>query len=185
MYVRTSEMSDEELFKKAVDGDEASFQELYLRYRVPLYSFAFNLLGAAHVAEDVVHDCFVSLLNSGSRFNSEQGSLRAYLFGMVKHFAFRQVRKTYMEHSTRLKEASTGPFVNLQTDPLTLLLSSERQHQLHSAMLHLPAPQRQVLAMFELEDLSLSDIGNALGMKVGAVKARLHRARKTLKKWLK
>ncbi len=178
-------MTDEELFKKAVEGDEASFQDLYLRYRVPLYNFAFNLLGGTHAAEDVVHDCFVALLNSGSRFNSEQGSLRAYLFGMIKHLVFRQARRTYTEYSTPLEGASTAPLVNLRPDPLALLLSSEKHHQLHSAMLRLPAPQRQVLAMFELEDLSLADIGSTLGMNVGAVKARLHRARKTLKKWLK
>lgn len=178
-------MTDEELFKKAVRGDESSFQKLYLRYRTPLYRFACNLLGTPHAAEDVVHDCFVSLLNAGSRFNSEQGSLRAYLYGMAKHLASRQMRKANIECSTPLEENSNAPFANLRPDPLALLLNSEKQRQLHSAMLHLPAPQRRVLAMFELEDLTLTDISNVLGTNVGAVKARLHRARQTLKKWLK
>jgi RNA polymerase sigma-70 factor, ECF subfamily len=178
-------MTDEELFKKAVRGDEASFQTLYLRYRIPLYCFACNLLGTAQAAEDVVHDCFVALLNSGNHFNSEQGNLRAYLYGVAKHLALRQMRKTNIECSTPLEEDSTALFVSLQPDPLALLLSSEKQQQLHSAMLHLPAPQRQVLAMFEFEDLTLTDISNTLGTNVGAVKARLHRARQTLKKWLK
>src|ERR1700743_473560 len=149
MYTRTTGMTDEELFKKAVRGDEASFQELYLRYRVPLYRFAFNLLRVAPAAEDAVHDCFVALLNSGSRFNSDQGNLRAYLFGVVRHLALRQARKTYSECSAP-EEDSPTQLINLRPDPLTLLLNSEDRHRLHSAMLHLPVPQRRVLAMFEL-----------------------------------
>jgi RNA polymerase sigma-70 factor (ECF subfamily) len=55
-------ITDELLLKKAGEGDQAAFLDLYDRYREPIFRFAYRLLGSVEVAEDVTHDCFLSLI---------------------------------------------------------------------------------------------------------------------------
>ena len=55
-------MSDELLLERAEGGDQAAFVQLYERYRNPVFRFAYRLLGSVELAEDVTHDCFLSLI---------------------------------------------------------------------------------------------------------------------------
>src|SRR2546423_11565531 len=80
-------MTDERLLKQAADGDEEAFQVLYERYRDPIFRFAYRLLGSAEAAEDVAHDCFLSLITEPSRFDATRASLRTYLYAAARNQA--------------------------------------------------------------------------------------------------
>jgi Sigma-70 region 2 len=54
--------TDERLLEQAANGNTAAFQILYERYRDPIFRFAYRLLGSVEAAEDVAHDCFLSLI---------------------------------------------------------------------------------------------------------------------------
>jgi DNA-directed RNA polymerase specialized sigma24 family protein len=60
--------TDELLLEKAGDGDQAAFLELYDRHREPIFRFAYRLLGSVEIAEDVTHDCFLSLIRKPENF---------------------------------------------------------------------------------------------------------------------
>lgn len=69
-------------------------------------------------------------------------------------------------------------------DVLGEILASERAALVADAVAGLPALQREAIVLFEYEDLSLDEIAAITGVDVGAVKARLHRARESLRKRL-
>src|SRR5439155_23737632 len=69
-------------------------------------------------------------------------------------------------------------------DPLDELLSAERSEIVGRAVSALPPIQREALILFEYEELSLEEIATVTGIEVGAVKARLHRAREALRRRL-
>jgi RNA polymerase sigma factor (sigma-70 family) len=73
-------------------------------------------------------------------------------------------------------EAAGSPFEDV--------LSSERSDAVARAIAALPPLQREALILFEYEDLSLEEIAAVAGIEIGAVKARLHRARETLRRRL-
>lgn len=166
---------DSRLLRQARRGDEGSFLSLYHRYRTPLYRFAYRLTGSTAAAEDVVQECWVVALESG-RYDLER-SPRAYLFGVARNLAFTRWRAAGRECSEDAgAEADGGPFEDV--------LALERSEAVARAIGGLPALQREALILFEYEDLSLEEIAQVAGVEIGAVKARLHRARETLRRQL-
>ncbi len=72
-------------------------------------------------------------------------------------------------------------FISLNKEPLHALLDDELALKVKEAVSNLPPFQREALVLFEYEGLSLSEIAATVGSDIGAVKARLHRARQRLR----
>jgi len=172
-------VTDERLLQLAADGDQAAFLELYERYRTPVFRFAYRLLGSVETAEDVTHDCFLSLIRRSENFQPARASLKTYLFAAARNLAMKHFRSKGREGS--LEELTEEPSVQASDEPLEKVLEEELATLVRDAVLSLPALQREALVLFEFEDLSLSEIADITGSDVGAVKARLHRARQGLK----
>jgi RNA polymerase sigma-70 factor, ECF subfamily len=174
--VRETPADDARLLAAARRGEEAAFLELYRRHRTPVFRFAWRFTGAADDAEDVTQECFLALI-AGNSFNPKQGSLRTYLFGIARHLAMRRVR--IEERESEEPSDAAAPY-----DTLGDLIGQERAAAVERAVAALPALQREALILFEYEDCSLEEIAQIGGVEVGAVKARLHRARETLRRRL-
>jgi RNA polymerase sigma-70 factor (ECF subfamily) len=174
---------DELLLKRAGDGDQAAFLEIYERHRLPVFRFAYRLLGSVEAAEDVTHDCFLSLIRNSANFDSTRASLRTYLLAAARNLSMKQFRNAGREAS--LEELVEEPAYPAQQQPLNVVLDEELANQVRKAVMSLPALQREALVLFEYEELSLSEIAEITQSDVGAVKGRLFRARDGLKRMLR
>ncbi len=174
--------TDELLLQEAEQGDQAAFLELYERHRQPIFRFAYRLLGSIETAEDVTHDCFLSLIKKPGNFVSERGSLRTYLFAAARNLALKQFRSLGREST--LDEMNEEPRIPERHQPLGRLLDEELASKVREAVVGLPPLQREALVLFEYEGLALSEIADVVGSDVGAVKSRLFRARERLKSTL-
>ena len=175
-------ITDELLLEKAGDGDQAAFLELYGRYRDPIFRFAYRLLGSIEIAEDVTHDCFLSLIRKPENFRPERASLKTYLYAAARNLALKHFRNQGRE--TGMDEVSEEPKEAPNRGPLRRLLDEELATQVRKAILSLSPLQREALILFEYEGLSLSEVAEIEGTDVGAVKARLYRAREGLRRIL-
>ena len=175
--------TDEVLLKKAGEGDQAAFLELYDQHRQPIFRFAYRLLGEVDIAEDVTHDCFLSLIRKPQNFRPERASLRTYLFAAARNLALKHFRNTGRE--TGLDEMTEAPELSPRHQPLRKLLDEELAAQVRRAVFSLAPLQREALVLFEYEGLSLSEIAEITGADVGAVKGRLFRGRERLKSILR
>jgi len=169
-------VDDAQLLASARNGSESAFQELYDRHRAPLFRFAWRLTGSVATAEDVTQECFLALLN-GAAFDAAHASLRTYLFGMTRHLVRKRLRLAG-------RQSDEPADMTAAQDPLSHLLAEERSVLVARAVSALPPLQKEALILFEYEDLSLNDIAAITGADVGAVKARLHRARESLRRRL-
>jgi len=175
--------TDELLLKQAGEGDQAAFLELYDRYRNPIFRFAYRLLGAFEIAEDVTHDCFVSLIRKPENFRPERASLKTYLYAAARNLALKHFRDQGRE--TSLDEVSEEPKESPRRGPLRRLLDEELAAHVREAIFSLPPLQREALILFEYEGLSLNEVAAVAGTDVGAIKARLYRAREGLRRILR
>ena len=175
--------TDELLLQRAATGDQASFLELYDRHREPIFRFAYRLLGSIDIAEDITHDCFLSLIRRPEGYRAERAALRTYLFAIVRNLALKHFRDTGRE--TGLEEVSQEPQIPPRQVPLRQLLDEELVAQVRNAVFSLPALQREALVLFEYEGLSLNEIAAIVDADVGAIKARLYRARESLRRMLR
>jgi len=175
--------TDELLLKRAGEGDQAAFLELYDRYRDPIFRFAYRLLGVVEIAEDVTHDCFLSLIRKPENYRPERASLKTYLYAAARNLALKHFRDQGRE--TGLDEVSEEPTESPRRGPLRRLLDEELATQVREAIFSLPPLQREALILFEYEGLSLNEVAEVAGTDVGAIKARLYRAREGLRRTLR
>jgi RNA polymerase sigma-70 factor (ECF subfamily) len=174
--------TDELLLEKAGDGDQAAFLELYDRYREPIFRFAYRLLGSVEISEDVTHDCFLSLIRKPENYRPERASLKTYLYAAARNLALKHFRSQGRE--TGMDEIAEEPQEAPSRGPLRRLLDEELATQVREAIFGLPQLQREALILFEYEGLCLSEVAEIAGTDVGAVKARLYRAREGLRRIL-
>lgn len=175
--------TDELLLKEAGEGDQAAFLELYDRYREPIFRFAYRLLGSVEVAEDVTHDCFLSLIRKPENYHPERASLKTYLYAAARNLALKHFRDQGRE--TGLDEVSEEPKESPRRGPLRKLLDEELATHVREAIFSLPPLQREALILFEYEGLSLNEVAEVAGTDTGAIKARLYRAREGLRRMLR
>ena len=175
--------TDEVLLRRAGEGDQAAFLELYDRHRQPIFRFAYRLLGEVDTAEDVTHDCFLSLIRKPENFRPERASLRTYLFAAARNMALKHFRSTGRE--TGLDDMAEEPQTPQRQGPLRKLLDQELAAEVRRAVFSLPPLQREALILFQYEGLSLSEIAEITDTDVGAIKGRLYRARGHLKSLLR
>ena len=175
--------TDEVLLNKAGAGDQAAFLELYERYREPIFRFAYRLLGSVEIAEDVTHDCFLSLIRKPENYRPERASLKTYLYAAARNLALKHFRSQGRE--TGLDEVIEEPKDSSRRGPLRRLLDEELATLVRDAVFSLPPLQREALILFEYEGLSLNEVAEIAGTDAGAIKARLYRAREGLRRILR
>jgi RNA polymerase sigma-70 factor (ECF subfamily) len=171
--------TDERLLEEAAKGNTAAFQILYERYRDPIFRFAYRLLGSVEAAEDVTHDCFLSLIKEPGRFDSTRASLRTYLYAAARNQAAKRYQSFGRE--TALEELADEPRSADRRGPMALVLEGELASEVEQAIASLPPLQREALVLFEYEDLTLAEIAAVVGADSGTVKSRLFRAREKLR----
>jgi RNA polymerase sigma-70 factor, ECF subfamily len=176
------QITDEGLLERAASGDAAAFQILYERYRDAIFRFTYRLLGSVEAAEDVTHDCFLSLIKDPGRFDPARASLRTYLYAAARNLALKQFN--YFSRAGAIDDLAEEPSGSDGHEPIRRVLDDELAAQVENAISGLPPLQREALVLFEYEDLSLAEIGAIVGADVGTVKGRLFRARERLRQRL-
>jgi len=174
---------DELLFERAVGGDQTAFLQLYEEHRKAIFRFAYRILGSRELAEDITHDCFLSLIRKPESFDSARASLRTYLYAAARNLSLKHFRDFGRE--TAIEELTAQPAIPVSEEPLAKLLDAELALKVQEAVSSLPPLQREALVLYEYEGLTLNEIASVVGADVGAVKARLHRARQRLKNKLR
>ena len=175
----TDQETDERLLEQAANGNMAAFQNLYERYRDPIFRFAYRLLGSVEAAEDVAHDCFLSLIKEPGRFDPTRASLRTYLYAAARNQAANRYHSLGRE--TAIDELADELQTAERNEPIRRVLDDELAGEVERAIAELPPLQREALVLFEYEDLSLAEIAAVVGADSGTVKGRLFRAREKLR----
>jgi RNA polymerase sigma-70 factor (ECF subfamily) len=171
--------TEAELLKQACRGEESAFRAIYERHRDCVFRFAYRMLGSVAAAEDITHDCFLSLLQRPQLFNPDRASLKTYLCAAARNLVWKQLRRRGLE--TEVEEVDETQHTVWQKGPYEYLRSSEIAEGVRQAIASLPPLQREAVILFEFEELSLSDAAAAAQTDIGTIKSRLHRARQRLR----
>jgi RNA polymerase sigma-70 factor, ECF subfamily len=164
--------SDEALMLEFQGGSRAAFEELFARYRKPLYGFFGRRLYNSQRAEDLVQETFLVVIRAASRYEP-RASVQTYLYGIALKLLAAEYRKSLT--SGTLGQSAREP----KTDA-----APERILWVRQAMEKLDAPDREILMLREYEQLSYSDIAELVGIPLNTVRSRLFRSRLALKSYL-
>lgn len=172
-------ISDDELLRRMRQGQQAAFATLYQRHHAALYRYAVLRCGSTTNAADVVQDVFMRLLNDGLNYDSMRGELRFYLFGVARKLALKfDYPSTLNESATVSEDEEWTPEIACDApDPLERLFISQMAEQTRVAIAALSPHYRDVLILFEMQELSYLEIAEICQINVGTVRSRLSRAR--------
>jgi len=144
----------------------------YQDHKEAIYRFAWRMTDSAASAEDIVQECFLSLLRNPDGYDASRAPLRPFLLAVARNLARKRWRT-----EQRWEALDEEAFVTEPIDPAARQTAELVAQAVHS----LPPLQRETLILFEYEELSLEEIARAVDAEVGTVKARLHRARQNLR----
>lgn len=183
--------TDEELVAAYLKGTKNAFEEIVRRYEDRLYRLSFRMLGNHHDALDAVQEILLKLLAALPKF---QGRSRfgTWLYRLAANTCLdirRKRGRTATESLENTLEHSPATSLAMfdesgEDNPDVYVEQNYREELVRAALEQLPESQRRLLELRDLEDLSNSQVANILGIEVGALKARLHRARQALKRVL-
>lgn len=171
---------DQAWIQRCRDGDREAFYHLVEPLLDRVYSTAAAILRSAHLAEDAVQNALIEAYQAIMK-GKEIRHFAAWFKQMAAMRAIDLARKR--SRIDRMSEdlEQVEP-VDRQAQPMEVLLIKEEQNSLLAQVMSLDIPHRSVVLLFYYQEMSLEEISIVLGVKVGTVKSRLHRARLKLLK---
>ena len=178
------------LVKEAKAGDYAAFEELVNRYEKKIYRLGMNVTGSPEDAEDVLQETFLKAFEHLPDFREDS---RFYTWivriaineGLMKLRKRRSSREVAMDEPLNEDgEVIPRDFADWKPNPEEILQRVELETLLRNAAQKLPASFRTVFFLRDVEGLSTEETADVLKLSIGAVKARLFRARLRLREEL-
>lgn len=184
-------MTDQELVKSMLVGDQNAFRELIFKYQDLVLNTCFKILRNREDAEDVAQEVFLETYKSISMLRQEENLSfwlhRVSLNKSINYYKrkhnviFRSVVNIEslfgMNHSS---EPETGPVAS--ENPHQDMEANERREILEKALDSLPANQKKAFILHHYESLSYKDISSVMETSVSSVESLIFRARENLKK---
>ncbi len=183
-------LSDAELVKLAIKGEELAYVELMNRYRKKVETIVLRIVRQKIETEDLVQEIFAKAFTSISSFKSEF-SFSTWLYKIATNHCIDFVRKkrlsTYsLDEDYELEEDSIQREIpDWSKLPDRELFEKQRNEIIHQAINSLPEHYRKVIIMRHFEEKSYEEIANELKLPIGTVKVQIFRARELLYKNLK
>ena len=163
--------SDEALMLEFQRGSRPALEELFARYRQPLYGFFRRRLDSKERAEDLAQETFLAVMRAASRYEP-RALVRTYLYGIAMKLLSAERRKIFRDTPT---EVFSEPATNENPDAALWV---------RQALEKLDASEREILMLREYEQLSYAEIAELLRLPVNTVRSKLFRSRLALKNHL-
>ena len=170
---------DQGLIDACRAGKTEAYGTLVRRYQDRLYPTVLRLTGCAEDAQDLLQETFLRAYQKLGRFHGES-SFYTWVYRIAVNLALsgRRRRRTMARLGTGSFGGSPEPASDPEgSDPSLPMERAERERIIQNALNALAADHRAVVVMKEFDGLRYEEIGAILGIPVGTVRSRLHRAR--------
>ena len=188
--------SDEELFARYRRGDARAFEELYRRYRRPVYGFIYRFVSDPETAAELHQEVFLKVIRGAADFE-ERSKFSTWLYRITRNLCVDRLRR--MSHRKTVSLDQPGDPDGRDDRSLSERVEDpsgdvERQvvhgrlrEALARAVAGLPEEQREVFLLREVSGLSYKEISEVVGCPENTAKSRmryaLERLRQSLSEW--
>jgi RNA polymerase sigma-70 factor (ECF subfamily) len=184
-------VSDMDIVKRVLAGDNASFELIMRRYNRRLYRVARTVLRNDADAEDVVQDAYIRAYEHLHTFEG-RGAFSAWLAKITLNEALGRLRGAdSAKNQISFDDAEESEEANYMANLVSNLPSPEQnaargevRHLLESAIDALPDAYRMVFVLCGVEEMTIAETADCLDVEPATVKTRYHRARNILRQQL-
>jgi RNA polymerase sigma-70 factor (ECF subfamily) len=189
--------SDEVLFRRYQDGEDAAFIAIYERYKASIYAYCAQAILSAGLSrefvDDTFQDIFLRLVQYRNTFTG--GEFKAWIFTVTRHSCLSTKKRAFRQ---KLGMESVGDGENFDEnvsaevrsafattdDPLERMSKEEQTALLVEAIAKLPEEFREALLLSEYEGMTYDEIGKLTGASLSTIRIRIYRAKARLRKML-
>lgn len=184
-------VTDTALIAAHLEGNKDAFQELVCRYQDRLVNYVNSLVHDYEQAVDLAQEAFIRVFQNAHRCNLDS-QFSSWIYRIATNLAIDEIRRrrrkgrcflyNVLAFPTRGREPY--PLPDRRPSPERQLDRKERRQRLRAALASLPERYRLPLLLREVEELPYEEVARVLGISLGTVKSRLHRAKSLLREKL-
>jgi RNA polymerase sigma-70 factor (ECF subfamily) len=182
-----NELSDEQLFQRYQEGDDAAFRIIVERYEPSIKGFLHKRLKDEERVHDLTQDTFLRVHRARERYDSSR-KFSTWIYTIASNLLKNEYRNRSRRRETNFSDlrkeggtqtAASRPveFESDQADPEKVAYRAELRDAIRDAIERMDEHHRVPFVMREVEDRTYEEISEAIGVPVGTVKSRLFRAR--------
>jgi RNA polymerase sigma-70 factor (ECF subfamily) len=195
---RLDDMSDDELLGRFAGGEAAAFAVLLSRYQAPVFNFIARTVRDTDAAADLLQEVFTRVIQHSADFN-RASKFSTWLYAIARNMCIDHARRmTHRRHASldasgpNGRTASDGgtaaPWVERvaleQPDVDSSAAAGRLRGRIAQAIESLPAEQREVFLMRQLQQLPFAEIAVVVGVSENTVKSRMRYALERLQEAL-
>jgi len=173
------------LLDRARAGDTRAVEQLLARHEVRVYRYGLRMCGNEDDARDVLQETLLAAFRNLASFRGD-AQVSTWLYQIARSFCIKQRRRREGEPAQH--EDTEGLEVRRVASDTPQSDSHTHAHEvgtlIQAAIATLPSEHREALVLRDVEGLSAEEAAEVVGIEVGALKSRLHRARMALREQL-
>ncbi len=160
-----------------------TWEEIVREHSARVYRLAYRLTGNRHDAEDLTQETFVRVFRSLDSY--VPGTFEGWLHRITTNLFLDQVRRRKrIRMDVTGDESAAWPSVDALSSPERAYEHGNLDSDVQRALDALPPEYRAAVVLCDIEGLSYEEIAVTLGIKLGTVRSRIHRARARLRESL-
>ena len=176
---------DVQLIQRVFEGDDTAFSALVRKYQRSVHALAWRRVGDFHIAEDITQETFLKAYQRLSTLKKPQ-RFASWLYVIAANQCKAWLRKKHLwvqsledTSSAQLEKATYSGYIVEENERT----AAESQREVVKKLLaKLQESERTVMTLHYFGEMTCEEISKFLGVSVGAIKNRLYRARRRLKK---
>ncbi|MFM1930904.1 MAG: hypothetical protein RL226_207 [Bacteroidota bacterium] len=183
--MRSPQITDQELVRQYIDGDDKAFEVLLKRHKNQIYTKIFMLVKDDEVANDLFQDTFIKVVNTlkTGRYN-EEGKFLPWVMRIAHNLAIDHFRKAKKMPLMRGDEEN-DVFATIANDELHVedrIIQKQILGDVKALLALLPEDQRKVVIMRHYYDMSFKEIADSCDISINTALGRMRYALINLRK---
>jgi RNA polymerase sigma factor (sigma-70 family) len=172
-------LSDQEIIDSVRKGNDSDYSIIVNRYKNKAFLMLKRMLKNEFESEEVLQDCFLKVYKSLNTFKGE-AKFSTWFYRIVYNTALSRISS--QKRKTETEMTSVEDHFNLESEYRSDEIEKKDVNQLiHDTISKLPERYSAVITMFYLNEMSIEEISEVMGISVSNVKVMLHRSRNSLR----
>ena len=177
--------NDDTLIQDVLDGDDTAFETLVKKHHKSVHALVWRKIGDFHIAEEITQDTFLKAYQRLSTLKEPQSFLSwLYVIATNRCKAWHRKKRLWTQPLDKASnsELEKAAYSNYVIEQNKRDLAETQQQVVKKLLAKLPESDRTVITLYYLAEMTYEEISNFLGVSEAAIRNRLYRARRRLKK---
>lgn len=174
-----AQIEEREWLELSRQGDEDAFAYLVEHYQTPVFNICFRMLGEREEAEDASQEVFIKAFGNIRKYDPDRVFIN-WILTIASNHCIDRIRKRRFQLVSLEDWEPGGREKSTEDGVESTVILQEGREEIQAYLNHLGIQDRAAIILRYWYDMSYEEIASNLSLSVGAVKSRLHRARKTL-----